>query len=141
MPVPSLPSRRRPALPLARAWCLLAALAFSTSGCDLFDPGGPSYAGVVVDAETGEPIEGIPVSLQVSGSFAGYSIVAEDLTDVEGRFWLRDPLDRGSRSILFANSLPYMGDQPSYHNPSYGGGNVNFDFNDRHNIRIELSRL
>jgi hypothetical protein len=82
-------------------------LILSSGGCDLFDPGGPSYAGVVVDAETEEPIEGIQVSLQINSSSWGYSIVAEDFTDANGEFWLRDPLDRASRSILFVNSPPY----------------------------------
>ncbi len=136
MPVPSLPSRGRPTLRLARAWCLLAALAFSTSGCDLFDPGGPSYAGVVVDAETGEPIEGIQVSLQVNSG-----IVAEDLTDADGRFWLRDPLDRSLRSTLYVNYPEYSGDHQNAGNPDYDGGPVIFDFEDRNTIRIELARL
>ena len=126
------------------AWAALVAVAaVALPGCDLFDPGGPSYGGVVVDAETGAPVEGIQMSLQVSGGgFGTYHAVAEDLTDADGRFRLRDPLDRASRATLFVNSPGSFDNEPSPYNPLYSGGPVGFyDFDERLDLRVELRRI
>ena len=113
------------------------------SGCDFLTPGGPSYAGVVVDAETNTPVEGIQISLQIGGgSFGSYTTIAETLTDVEGRFSLRDPGGRsGGGADLYVNSPGYTGGQSSVFNPMYAGGLVNYRLGDRQDIRIELQRM
>lgn len=125
-------------------YILLAAsvvLALAAAGCDLVTSGGTSYAGIVVDADTGDPVEGIQMSLKVGGGgFGSYSIVAETLTDAAGRFQLRAPdNDRASgQAALFVNSPGYIGDQPSPYNPSYTSGPVNYSPGNRRNIQVEL---
>lgn len=126
--------------PARRALGILLLFGVSTGGCDLFDSGGPSYAGLVVDAETGEAVEGIQVSLKDNASDWGYVIVAEDLTDPEGRFRLRDPLDRASPAILFVNAPNYSGPECPLCNVTYFGGVVDYNDQDRRDIRIELER-
>lgn len=89
----------------SKALLLAVLLLGGGAGCDALTPGGPSYAGVVVDRETGESVEGIHMSLKVSGGgFGAYASVAWTLTDSDGRFRLRDPKDRGSRAGLWVNS-------------------------------------
>ena len=106
------------------------------AGCDLLGPDGRLYAGVVVDAETGLPIEGIDVSFQTSGGFAIYTAVASTLTDATGRFRLRS--DRGA---LFVNSPGCYGAVPCPFNPAYSGGNVTLGTRDRTDLRFDLRRL
>ena len=116
------------------------ALSAALGGCDLLSPGGATFAGVVVDAETGVPIEGIQMSLKIGGSgFGNYVIVAETLTDSEGRFRVKDP-GGTDRPGLYVNSPGYVGDQPSPYNPLYTSGLADYRFENRHNIRIELRR-
>ncbi len=111
------------------------------AGCDVFSPGGPSYVGVVVDAETGAPVEGIQLALKVSGGgFGSYTTVASTLTGSDGRFEVRDPQDRASRATLWVNRPGYNGGQPTPYNPLYRSGLVDYEFNDRHDIRVELRR-
>ena len=121
------------------------AITLVLGGCDLieatFDPGGPLYAGVVVEAETGEPLEDIHVSLQTIMGYGGRTVVAEDLTDADGRFRLRDPKDRATQAAFFVNSPGNIGESPSPYNPLYHGGNYYYDPEDRQNIRIELQRV
>ena len=128
-----------------RRLVLLAALiAWSTSlaGCDFLSPGGPSFTGVVVDAETGEPVEGIQMSLQIGGSgFGNPVIVASVLTDTNGRFWLRDPeQSRIDRPGLYVNDPNCYGSLTCPFNTLYTGGIANYSFDNRHDIRIELRR-
>ena len=70
------------------ATTLVALVLFS--GCDTLGLGGGlTYSGVVVDAATGAPIEGIHVSLQVGGGgFGLYSLVEGSFTDRAGEFRL-----------------------------------------------------
>ena len=123
------------------ATCVMTGV-LAIAGCDFLSPGGPSFSGVVVDAVTEEPIEGIQMSLKISGGgFGSSTIVASVLTDADGKFWLRDPKDRAGRPGLYVNSPGYTGDQPSPYNPLYTGGLADYDFDDRHDIRVELRQL
>ena len=112
---------------------LFLSLLFLTaaSGCDAVFPD-PSYAGVVVDAETGAPLEGIHVSFQTNGSFGQYSVVAKDLKRNARSIRNRNPNSR--RAPKIANSpRGVFGPPPPTLNTAYGGGLVS-GFDDRHNI-------
>ena len=114
----------------------LGAFAFAlvVSGCDLF-PDGEVYAGVVVEAETGAPIEGIHVSFQNVSGVGGRSIRSETLTDTSGRFRLRS-----TGGALFINDPPcYFAPTCSF-NASYSGGNVTIGDSDRTQLRFELQQ-
>lgn len=123
--------------------CLAALVTFAVTipGCDLFDPGGPSFAGVVVDSETGVAVQGIQMSLKVSGGgFGASTVVAAVLTDADGRFWLRDSKDRANRSGLYVNDPECFGAEPCPFDTRYTGGLADYDFDDRHDVRVELRR-
>ena len=88
-------------------------LAAATAGCDLFS--GPRFSGTVVDAVSGEPIEGIYMSVRTIPSGVGYSsMIASDLTDAEGRY--RIDYD-GINVVLYANYTNLGEDGPV--NPAY----------------------
>ena len=66
---------------------VVASLALAASGCDLLGPGGTSAEGVVVDAETGAPIQDVWVTLRFGGGgFAGPNVIASDSTASDGTF-------------------------------------------------------
>ena len=85
------------------AFCALLAV----SGCDALGlADGLIYSGVVVDAETGAPIEGIHVSLQVGGGgFGLYTMVEVGLTDRAGAFRLET--DRRDTQLYINNPVCY----------------------------------
>lgn len=117
-------------------------LLVGTAGCDVFSPGPPLYAGVVVDAESGAPIAGIHVSLKINGgSVGGATTVAFTKSDEAGRFRLRDSEDRASRPNLYVNDPSCFGAGDCPLNPEYGGGLVSRGSQDREDLRIELHRL
>ena len=99
------PHRARAALGIVALCALLA-----VGGCDVLGIGdGLTYSGVVVDAETGAPVEGIHVSLQVgSGGFGLYNIVEVGFTDRTGVFRLET--DRRD-TRLYVNSPGYGGEE------------------------------
>lgn len=119
---------------------LLILIATSTAGCDFLGLGGAIYSGVVVDAETQEPIEGIQMSLKIGGGgFGSYTIVAAVLTDGEGRFKVRDPeVGSSGRPDLYVNSPNCFGSENCPYNSMYSGGNLDYD--NRRDIRVELQR-
>ena len=83
------------------------------AGCDFFS--GPRSSGTVVDAVSGEPIEGIYMSVRANaGSVGGSSRVASDLTDAGGRY--RIDYD-GYNLALYANYARLGEDGPI--NPTY----------------------
>ena len=76
------------------------------------------------------------------GGFGGTGgIVASTITDSEGHFSVRAPRDYSDRPGLWANSPGYVGDGDGGYNPDYSGGNLNYRYEDRHNLRIQLMRL
>ena len=75
--------------------------AASLSGCSLIVDGTTHAEGIVEDAETGAPIEGVSVSFRTGGGFAHYPAVALDCTDATGRFELSsDAIDGGSSGLM-----------------------------------------
>ena len=114
---------------------LLRALLLILGGCDLFGGGDTVVTGVVVNAATGEPLEGIGVVLEIgTGSFGGYVTVAEDLTDSEGRFRLRhDAATDSDGPIFVANANPY--------NPSFSQLRSRVSSGDFRTLRVELDPL
>lgn len=120
--------------PYALAFAALLLLLTALSGCDAFGLGGTTWTGLVVDAETGEPIEDMQVSLKVgAGGFGGYRVVESAFTDREGAFRLHTSR---SDTILFANS-PELGDDESYRRDYSSSGPLIYTGS---SIRIELTR-
>jgi hypothetical protein len=95
--------------------------------------GGSTWSGVVVDAETGAPVEGIHVSLQGGGGFGGYTIVEATFTDRDGEFRLHTSRND---TILFVNA-PGLGNDEDFRPDYIGSGPLLYT--DRP-MRIELSR-
>lgn len=126
---PILPGRQRRLFGLGAL-----ALTLVMSGCDLLADG-DVYAGIVVEAETGVPIEGIHISFQNISGFGGRSVRSEALTDVAGRFRLRS-----TGGALFVNDPPCYGAIPCPFNPAYSGGLVTIGSRDRTDLRFELRR-
>lgn len=94
---------------------LLPALA----GCDTLGLGGSTWSGVVVDAATGEPLEGIHVSLQVGGGgFGAYTMVEVGVTNRDGEFRLHTSRHDTS---LFVNEPLCYGAPDCPVDTSYGG--------------------
>lgn len=123
-------------------WLVLLMLATVWSGCDVLPfGGGTTVRGVVVDAATGEPLENIWVTLRVSGGrFGSYPSVARDSTDAQGRYYLNDPVRRGSNPSLRANDLSYGEDEQygAVYNPDYDTFISGVDSNEDHEVQIEL---
>ena len=111
------------------------------AGCDLLGSGGETtVSGVVVDAETGDPLENIWVTLRVSGGrFGAYPAVAEDSTDAQGRFYLDDPVRRSSYPILYVNYVGHEGG--GVRNPSYSTHTERIESNTHRTVRVELQPL
>lgn len=135
-------------MPTSPSWrlclTLLAGLSLF-SGCDLLGSGGETtVSGVVVDAETGDPLEGIWVTLRVCGGcVSGDPPVAADSTDEGGRFYLYDPVHRSSYPGLYANRVGY-GEDVSYgavYNPAYHRFYSGVEPGKHHKVRIELQPL
>src|SRR5690606_26243206 len=110
---------------------LLAAL-LAAGGCDLFMHRETTVSGVVVDAETGNPLEGIGVTLRIGTAASGYyPVVAADTTSGQGTFRLRyDTEGRSSYPIFEVNITPY--------NPSYSTFSDRVERGKSHVKRIEL---
>lgn len=122
----------RSALTAAQLVALLAVPLVTLAGCDLFS-GGRTYSGVVVDADTGLPVEGIHMSLRTSGGgVGGYVIIEGVFTDRDGEFRLQT--ERHDADV-YANSPGYGGDD--LYRPEYGSAGPIF-YRDRDNIRVEL---
>ena len=116
-----------------------ALLLLTAAGCDALGLSGPCYRGVVVDAETGDGIESIHMSLQNGcGGFGCYSVVAFSFTGRDGQFRLCNS-DRRPVMGLWANSPHcYFSEDCPAHPRFYGYGPV--FYTDRDDIRIELQR-
>ncbi len=111
---------------------VLALLAIS--GCDLFDSG-LTYSGVVVDASTGAPVEGVHVSLHASGGgFGGYFVAEAVLTNSNGEFRLQT---ERQDTDLYVNRPEYDYGDNALYRPEYTSPGPIF-YRDRDNIRIEL---
>lgn len=119
-----------------RTTAALAVLGITAvSGCDFIDSGN-TYAGIVVDAGTGVPIEGIYMSLvRGGGGFGSYTEVDSDITDRDGAFRLHAD---GEDASLFVNS-PGYGISGVYR-PDYSSMSPAF-YRDRRNMRLELQPI
>ena len=74
-------------LPLRTALLLALTSALSLGGCDLFEGSPPSATGRVVDAQTGEPLADVGVSVMWDGADTLYPRSAgRSTTDADGRF-------------------------------------------------------
>ena len=123
----------RPAAHALASMFVLSLVALS--GCDLIDDG-DTYAGVVVDAETGAPVKGIYVALNRGGSgFGTYTTVDSDLTAPDGTFRLHAD-GEGADVFVYA---PVYGVSGVYR-PDYSSLSPAY-YRDRRAIRIELRPL
>ncbi|MGB3542819.1 hypothetical protein [Rubrivirga sp.] len=108
------------------------------SGCGLLPPDGRTFAGVVVDAETGDPLPGILVSLKRSGGFGSYRTVASTRTDDAGRFAVSEPDEHYAEAVFRVNSPDYGEDVPF--DPCYGG-TLNEGLRPIDRMRVQLLRI
>ena len=84
----------------------VALIACTLAGCDLFGGiGETSIYGTVVDAESGEPLEGFRVAFVTSGGFAAYSTEAFTTTDANGHFELSLQYEGHRTLLVWVNSL------------------------------------
>lgn len=96
------------------ASALLALVCF-TSGCDIFGDE-TKYSGIVVDNDTGEPIEGIYVTIRGGSGFpSGTTRLASTFTDDEGRYEISYD---GTNVSLYANYVGFERD--GVYNNIYG---------------------
>lgn len=79
----------------------LLALVCLTSGCDVFGDT-TRYSGTVVDDGTGEPLEGIYVTIRTIPSLGHSTMLASTFTDAEGRYKISQD---GSETRLYANYI------------------------------------
>ena len=100
---------------------LLLILAGSLTGCDGFSDTS-RFDGTVIDAVSGEPIEGIFMTVRTAATLGAGTIVASDITDAEGRYGIRY---EGRSKTLYAN-LRNFGEEgpqnPNYYDRSVVGG-------------------
>jgi len=123
---------------------LLLLLACVASGCELLEsePAPTVVEGIVVDAQSGDPVTGIQVLLsQGSNGFGSYPTRDRDVTDTEGRFYVSYTTSDASSLIVFVNDCAYGDSFPECYDARYGGLTESVRPERHHEVRYELTPI